>query len=211
MNDKKINEKESLELITTMIENTKERLHLGDGNVFLLWGWLTVGITALVWILLAVFNHPAANWLFFLIWIIGGIVSPRITKKTGNRGVKTYVDNITSGIWTIVGLSGLVLMIFCACLSFWSGKNCWSAMFIYPLLVVGFAEAIQGVVVKEKSLIYGGVCGMGLGLLTISAIAGNIVLYANWELPMFIITFVVMMIIPGYVLNYKAKQICSKN
>ena len=52
MEEKKMTEKESLELITTMIQRTRER-YVGDGNIMLMWGYLTVAVTALVWILLA--------------------------------------------------------------------------------------------------------------------------------------------------------------
>ena len=42
MEERKLNEKESLELITRMIRNTKHNLEIGDGNIFLFWGYLTV-------------------------------------------------------------------------------------------------------------------------------------------------------------------------
>lgn len=38
MEDRKLNEKESLELITQMIRNTRRNLDAGSGNMFLLWG-----------------------------------------------------------------------------------------------------------------------------------------------------------------------------
>ena len=37
MEDRKLNEKESLELITQMIRNTRRNLDAGSGNMFLLW------------------------------------------------------------------------------------------------------------------------------------------------------------------------------
>ena len=48
MEERKLNEKESLELITRMIRNTKHNLEIGDGNIFLFWGYLTVTSTAIV-------------------------------------------------------------------------------------------------------------------------------------------------------------------
>lgn len=38
MEDKKLNEKESLELIAQMIQNTRRNLDEGSGNMFLVWG-----------------------------------------------------------------------------------------------------------------------------------------------------------------------------
>ena len=40
MEDRKLNEKESLELITQMIRNTRRNLDAGCGNMFLLWGYV---------------------------------------------------------------------------------------------------------------------------------------------------------------------------
>lgn len=49
MEDKKLTEKESLEVITSMIALTKQR-YIGDGRILLLFGYLTVAVSALIWI-----------------------------------------------------------------------------------------------------------------------------------------------------------------
>lgn len=48
MEDRKLNEKESLELITQMIRNTRWNLDAGSGNMFLLWGYVCVLLTLVV-------------------------------------------------------------------------------------------------------------------------------------------------------------------
>ena len=45
MEERKLTEKESLEVITTMIARTRER-YIGDGNIMLMWGYLTVAVVA---------------------------------------------------------------------------------------------------------------------------------------------------------------------
>ena len=90
MIDKQPTERESLEIITSMINRTKDRYMLGDGNILLIWGYLTVAVTALVWILLALTHNNAVNWLWFLIWIVGGLATIRITRKHDIRkGMKS--------------------------------------------------------------------------------------------------------------------------
>ena len=49
MEDKKLNEKESLELITQMIQNTRQNLDTGSGNMFLVWGYVSVLVTCLLY------------------------------------------------------------------------------------------------------------------------------------------------------------------
>ena len=52
MDNKKLNEQESLELITQMIQNTKFKMVKNAGTPFLVWGYMTVVTSLLVWYLL---------------------------------------------------------------------------------------------------------------------------------------------------------------
>ena len=81
MEEKRITEVQSLEIITEMIARSNVRRKLGNGNIMLLWGYLTVAVSALVWTLLLVTKNPVWNWLWFLIWIIGGTVTPIMARK----------------------------------------------------------------------------------------------------------------------------------
>ena len=80
MEEKRLTEQESINIIATMISRTKER-YIGDGNIMLLWGWLTILVTCLVWLMLALTRNPAWNWLWFLIPVVGGITTPIMAKK----------------------------------------------------------------------------------------------------------------------------------
>lgn len=206
MEERKITESESLEIITRMITCTKQR-YIGDGNIMLMWGYLTVTITILVWVLLSATHHPAWNWLWFLIWIIGGTATPIMARKEQvKRGVKSYSDRITSQIWSVVGAMAIVATAACLGFLLIGGKDCWSMMFAYALLIVPFGEIVQGVVLSENSLRAGGIAGMIIGIFTVCCIAGGVTLYANWYLPIFMTAFIVMFIIPGHIINHKAKR-----
>ena len=88
MEEKKISEKESLEIITEMISRTKER-YIGDGNIMLLWGYLSVGIAALVWIMLVLTRNPMWNWLWFAI----GVIDVAISGSTNSQIVVSAAQN----------------------------------------------------------------------------------------------------------------------
>ncbi len=47
MEERKLNEKESLELIAQMIQNTKNRLETNCGMPFLFWGYTTLFVSLL--------------------------------------------------------------------------------------------------------------------------------------------------------------------
>lgn len=207
MEDKIINERESLEIITSMIARTKERYSLGDGNIMLMWGYLTLIVSVLVWVLLALTHNPAVNWLWYLIWIVGGIATPIMAKKNAvKKGAKTYTDKIISRLWSVVGFSAIAETFVCLVLMFAGGVDAWGAMFIFALIIIPFAEIANGIVLNESSYIWGGSLGLGAGIFLACCIAGKVALAASWVMPLFIAAFICMMIIPGHVINHKAKK-----
>ena len=161
MEERKITEVESIEIITSMISRTKDRLVKGSGNILLMWGYLIVAVTALIWVLLVTTKNPAVNWLWFLIRVVGGIATPVMAKKERvASGSKSYTDKLTSQIWSVVGFSAIASTMFCLGFLLIGGKDSWSMMFAFALIIVPMAEVMQGLVIKEKSLIVGG--GIGL-------------------------------------------------
>lgn len=199
-------ERESLALITEMISRTRER-YMGDGNIMLMWGYLTVAVTALVWISLETTKNPVWNWLWFLIPIIGGIATPIMSRKQQVKlGVKSYTDKLSSKIWTTVGLASAVAMLCCLGFELFKGINCWIVMFLFPITIIPVVEMSQGFIVKENSLVIGGAIAWVIGLFMTCCVAGKVSLYFKWALPLFIIAFISMMIVPGHVINCKAKQ-----
>lgn len=206
MKEKKLTEQESISIIAEMISRTKER-YIGDGNIMLMWGWLTIAVSGAVWLMMALTMNPVWNWLWFLIPAIGGTVTPIMAKKSDvRRGVKTYSDKISSQIWLAVGIIAVVAII--VCLGFQSvGIKAWNLMFIYALVVVPFAEIAQGLIVREKSLITGGSCGVAIGLFTACCLICEIPLYAFWFMPVFMLSFACMMLMPGYIINHKTRKI----
>lgn len=206
MEDKKLTEKESLEVITSMIARTKQR-YIGNGNILLMWGYLVVFVTILVWIMLASTRQNVWNWLWFIIPVIGmpaTLIMSRRQKQ--NFGVVTYSDKITSNLWMIFGVSEIILTLVCLGFALFGGVNCWAAMLVYSLLAAPCAEIAQGLVVKEKCLTWGGIFGLLIGMVTVCCVAGNIPLSATWFMPLFILVWVVMMIVPGHIINFKAKR-----
>ena len=207
MEERKITEAESIEIITSMISRTKDRLVKGSGNILLMWGYLIVAVTALIWVLLVTTNNPAVNWLWFLIWIIGGIATPIMAKKERvASGSKSYTDKLTSQMWSVVGLTGIASALLCLGFLVIGGKDSWSMMFAFALIIVPMAEIMQGLVIKEISLIAGGSIGLLTGIFTTCCISAHVALMASWFMPLFIIAFAAMKIVPGHILNSKAKR-----
>ena len=73
----------------------------------------------------------------------------------------------------------------------------------FTLVMVPFAEIVQGIIIREKSLMVGGGIGLAVGIVTTCCISGGVALDVNWYMPVFIMAFVAMMIVPGHILNSK--------
>ena len=205
MEEKKLTEKESLELIVSMIERTKTR-YLGSRRM-LMWGYLVVLTTITVWVMLSTTHNPVWNWLWFAIPVIGFPTTCMMERKQQrHRGSTSYSDNVTSRLWAIVGISEILLIIICLGFSFLGEIDCWGAMLVYPILLVSGAEIAQGLIVRENSLIFGGIFGLIVGMITICCVVGGVTLRVNWYMPLFILAVIAMMIIPGHILNHKEKK-----
>ena len=206
MEDRKLTEKASLEVITLMISRTKAK-YIGSGNILLMWGYLIAIVSILVWVLLAVTHSNAWNWLWFAIPVVGVPITMVMSRKEQRAyGAVTCFDKITSRMWTIFGVSEIVLSLVCIAFGFLGGVNCWSAMLVYSLLLAPATEIAQGLILKETSLVGGGGVGLIVGIITICCVAGGIPLDANWYMPLFILAWVSMMIIPGHVINSKTEK-----
>ena len=212
MEEKKINEKESLAIIAEMIDRTKNRLRIGDGNMLLLWGYTSLAVTALTLSVLIITQHQASNWLWFLIWLIGGSVSARICRRRDcESSVRTYIDNITSGLWSLVGSCAILITAICLIMMLVGGRDCWVAMLVFGLLIVGIAVAIQGIIIKEKCLVAGGSVGIMCGAIVMCFAIAGISISIWWAFPLIAVSFISMLIVPGHILNHKARKQCLKN
>ena len=195
MEEKKLTGAESLELISRMIETTKKRMEVGSGNKFLLYGYSAVALSVAVFLLVRFTGDPRWNFAWFLMFI----------------PVVTYMDGVLSGMWRIVGaLFFLTVIVLCA-MAFVYGVADFSLMLPLGLLYACFGTSVTGIVIKESWL----VC---MPLVGFVAAVGMLVSYAlpvddcrlYWGL-WFGLSFLVMMVVPGHIINRKAKRACSEN
>ena len=128
MEDRTLNEKESLELITRMIQNSKKNLEVGSGNIFLLWGYLSVVTAAVVMLLVWQTGYMKWNWLWFAIPLLGWPLQAYLQKRTERR-VLTYTDKVISAVWSTLGMAmGVGAVFYCT--------DADRAMLILPLMVL---------------------------------------------------------------------------
>lgn len=115
MEEKKISEQESLELITRMINQTKKDLSVGNGDSFLMWGYLSTAISLAVIVMLLATNDPRYAWLYMVIPIAGFTVSGIKTYKAKRKShvASTYASNTINNVWAIISAVFAVYAISC--------------------------------------------------------------------------------------------------
>lgn len=191
MDDKKLNEKESLELIAQMIQNTKHRMTKNAGAPFLMWGYTTIAVSLLVWYLLKETGNYNMQWLWFLLPAIAFPCTVLISRKQQTM-VKTYIDRIVGYVWVVFGLGGF----FVSCLSIFIWNR---SILLVILLMMGMGTALTGLIIRMRLVT---VCGT-LGAL---ASLGCAFVHGIDQILFFALAFVFMMVIPGHYLNRMAKR-----
>ena len=177
MEEQKMNEKESLELIAQMIRVTKQSIGSGSGNKFLMYGYTAAILSIVIYALVYFTGNSAwsAGWfLMFLPFLVSSVREKR------NRPM-------------IV-------------LGFVIGRVNFGLMMPLALLYCGMGTSITGLVIKESSLTYFPLLALVTAIymfMTMPSLHTPMV----WQL-YFGGSFVVVMIVPGHILNAKCKKRC---
>jgi hypothetical protein len=198
MQDKTLNEKESLALIAKMIQNTQQRLERGAGAPMLVWGYTTVITTIAIWIAFRISGNYNWNYFWFLIPIVG--VPYSLLKKRQPKEVNTYVDKVLGYIWIVLGSTGFLL----------SSLSIFSVMWSLPILfiiilIMAMGSILTGLVTEFRISVVGGIIAMLIGSAHYLIDSYDIKMWT------FAFAFVAMDVVPGHILNYRAKTQCSKN
>lgn len=198
MEDKKLNEKESLELITQMIQNSKKNLRLRNVNILLLWGYLAAITAIVVYVLVLVTDNQAWNWLWLATPAIGFPVMYWQWKTTENP-VMTYTDKVMVAVWKNVGQYGISASVL-ASLYF------DSLMLLLPiiLLLCSVGVAITGSIIKDNWMYNSAGIGAAVSIVIFSHFSNNPP-GVHIEYIGFAICVILMLIIPGHRLNKKSK------
>ena len=199
MEERKLNEKESLELIAQMIQNSKKNLQVGRGNQFILWGWLGAITSLVVMGMLMWTKNPAWNWLWFAIPIIGW-PTMMWQMKQEKKPVVTFTDKVLKAVWMSIGSIGMLGTFLMAIYA----KN---MMLMLPgvSILIAIGVFITGAILDDRALktrTFG-------ALLLIMMASCHIVFMQDdfyWYYTTFSLGFIVMLVMPGYHLNKEAKK-----
>lgn len=187
MEEKNISQQESLELISRMIKETRNNLEQGGGNLFLLWGYLWLGISLIIYAMIVQGGDYRAQYLWFAMPIIG-YPAMYFMLKNKKRMAVTFVSKTIAKIWIVIGVCALLLSLFMLV-----NPMAFPIMFVMAL-ILNAGVALSGLVLEFKSITISGFIGICLTfvLLLIPGIE-QILVFAAFS--------IIMLIIPGHILN----------
>lgn len=203
MGKQQFNEKESLAIITQMIESTRQNMQLGSGNLFLIYGYSLACVSLLVYLLQLLTHNPV--WSFLWITMFGVMFFTK-SKTTGtDKGVMTYTDQAVSGIWEITGILFILTFVVISLSAYFLSYDLFNLMLPLSLIYMAIGTSMTGVMIKESLIKYipvsGFICGMYMLIIYVTTGQSE----SLWNL-YFCIASVVTMIIPGHILNHKSKR-----
>jgi len=190
MEEKTLTEKESLELISQMILNTKQKLRSGSGKPFLIWGYTTFMVSLLIYYLINKTEDYHYHWLWFLIPIIG-FVGNYLSRKKRQKHSKNYIDRVISYVWIVIGISGFLIS--------------FATIFVrmpalsMEVLLMGIGTTLTGLILKFKPIIIS-------GFFAIASCYIFFFIKGSEEIIIFGFIFLIMMVIPGHILNYQQRR-----
>jgi len=202
MTEKRLNEKESLELIIRMIRNTQQNIGVGNGNQFIVWGVSILAVSLIYVVLDIMTTNMPINFVWFFIPVFGYIWNKAITK---NEKVFTHMDKLLKLTWGVCGvlcISTPIIIIlinhFASEFLIFSVGSFFSIIPIVEIIIVSIGISVSGVILNSKYIIIAGIVGFAISFFTQLRIPHIIpIAYALWSLT--------CLIIPGLILKYKTK------
>ncbi len=192
-----MNEKESLDLITRMINNTRKGIERNAALPMLIFGYASVITSLAVWLALSL----TGNYWFHLLWaaipLLGwpalGLLKTRRSRAESTPG--SYIGRIIARMWYLL----FGIMVLCTIVPFI--LRGFPVAFVMTLLVA-IGVSCSGLFVRYRPFI---ICGFAGVLISFAFlwIEGTI------QTPLLALVFLVMMVIPGHMLqatNNKNKE-----
>ena len=183
------NEKQSLELITGMINKAKNKF-TESGTHYLVWGLTLLICSITQFVLWNFFGYKHAHYGWFFTWIIYVYQAIFLYKKKKNQRVKTYTDEILGYVW--------ICFILCFFVMIFILIYTKSFELIYSTILVLYAipTFLSGAILKVKSLLIGGICCWVLACI-------SLFIPVIYHLLLISLSVLVAWIIPGLYLRNK--------
>lgn len=213
MKENRFSEKESLELISQMLKQTRQNLETGSGNLFLYYGYVVLLLAVFIFALICFTDNAIWSYLWLLLFAAYFIEIIRNSRRKPHA--VTYMDKAIKNTWAVIGR--LFILTLCAILLIGNYVGIrinldmqMTLMFPLSLLYAAIGTFITGVIINMRVMIYMPVISFFISMYMLIELISQGVPTVFWHL-YFGAVFVFAMIIPGHLLNRKSDQLCRKN
>lgn len=146
-------QQESLEIMAQMIAATRQKMERNGSKQLLLWGYLSLCVTILVYGGIQAGWSVHTNWLWFAIPLIGLPGSMWLEKKE-STAVTSYADGINNRIWSLFGgILGILPFVL-----IFTGHNDWILRLEMLFLSTGITTS--GLTYRSRPFTICGLIGM---------------------------------------------------
>ncbi len=206
--EKNLTPEESLSIISRNIEQSRRAMVKNGGTPMLIWGCLTLVFSLAIYFLWVKTYNPAWNYLWFAMTAIGYMIMAFLPNKKGPR-VESVISVVLGKVWIAFGIISLatpsVTLIIFRAIKDIIPSSMFSGVIFFPITLIitallGLATAITGLILKNGWITAAGIiCGI---------IGSAFAIALNGPEQTLLLTgvSVIGLIIPGIMLNIKAKR-----
>lgn len=206
MEEKNISEKESLELISQMIQHTQKRITVGSGNPFIVWGVITIVVSTVVGLAILL----TGNWMWMLgysaIPVLGWVyqyVNKRRVRNSSLPQMKTYIEENLRIIWRGIGI---ILLAYLATIFVFrpDEPRAWMGAYFIGVFMPMIGAYLTCLLLKiQKNVYFSFLMGACILMLTDLLIEDTMTNKYNF---LFALYSFFSLVIPGFIINKEAHK-----
>ncbi len=202
MENNRLTEAQSLELITSAIRDSRSRLARNTGVPFLIWGYV-IATVAIIEAVAKGLQLEGSGWPACWIAVpVFGLLGMMIFRRK-TAGAKERTRNILTPTWIILGTTAFIINTI-----LWGNTP-------VALLLLSVGSVITGIITAEKSLTVCGVVGIMASAITpihkffylVAVSAGRTETEWTSVLAVYYLIYAtiiaIIMIVPGHIIRYK--------
>lgn len=192
MDDRVLSEKESLELISSMINKAKNRFS-ENGFLYMLWGWGILVCCLAQFVITYYFENKNGQYVWFITWLLMIVNIFYVRKANKERQLRTYTEELYGIVWAVFIICVFLLMFIL--IQTGNSKSIHAAI----LVMYGMPIFLSGIILKFRPLLLGGICCWIFSILSP---------FVSIEFQLLLIAAAIISgwLIPGYLLQSKYKK-----
>lgn len=207
MEEKVISEKESLELISQMIQQTQQRVAVGRGKPFIAWGIIMVVVATVIGLGIQFTGNGVWVWGYFAIPVLGFLykyINRRHISNSVQPQVKTYIEENLELVWKGIGTILLSYPAILLVLRF-NEPRAWIGMYFIGVFMPMVGVYLTCLMLKIHKIKYYIGLPMGMCLMMLSDLFVKQTITNDYNYFFALLSFF-SFVVPGIIINKEANR-----